>query len=88
MSPSKGFVLHHAGPYFSAVDLAEIARGLDEAERQRMAEGDTNSPEYLNFIQVISIASFKGVGYSDSNLITLGLDNHSLCVSGKCWFNF
>uniref|UniRef100_UPI003AB4092C ataxin-3-like n=1 Tax=Asterias amurensis TaxID=7602 RepID=UPI003AB4092C len=39
------------GPYFSAVDLADIGRDLDEAERATMAEGDINSPEYLRFIQ-------------------------------------
>ncbi|XP_038075539.1 ataxin-3-like [Patiria miniata] len=39
------------GPYFSAVDLADIGRELDEAERATMAEGDINSPEYLRFLQ-------------------------------------
>ncbi|XP_022095675.1 ataxin-3-like [Acanthaster planci] len=39
------------GPYFSAVDLADIGRELDEAERATMAEGDVNSPEYLRFLQ-------------------------------------
>ncbi|PIK58248.1 putative ataxin-3 [Apostichopus japonicus] len=39
------------GPYFSAVDLATIAHQLDESERQTMAEGDLDSPEYLQFLQ-------------------------------------
>lgn len=39
------------GPYFSAVDLATIAQQLDESERQTMAEGDLDSPEYLQFLQ-------------------------------------
>ena len=35
------------GPYYTAVDLAALARQLDEEERARMAEGaDTNDPEY------------------------------------------
>ena len=46
------FLACDEGAYFSAVDLASIAQSLDEDERQRMAEGDVNSPEYLNFIQV------------------------------------
>lgn len=43
------------GPYFSAVDLATIAHQLDESERQTMAEGDLDSPEYLQFLQVYPI---------------------------------
>lgn len=39
------------GPYFSAVDLAVIAQQLDEYERETMAEGDLDSPEYLSFLQ-------------------------------------
>ena len=35
------------GPYYTAVDLATLARQLDEEERMRMAEGgDPNDPEY------------------------------------------
>ncbi|XP_065064642.1 ataxin-3-like [Rhopilema esculentum] len=39
------------GQYYNAVDLAHFAKELDEAERERMSEGDTNSPEYLQFMQ-------------------------------------
>lgn len=28
------------GPYFTAVDLSEIAHGLDEEERQQMSENE------------------------------------------------
>lgn len=38
--------------YFSAVDLADIARQLDESERLQMAEAGTQSIEYQRFIQV------------------------------------
>ena len=40
------------GPLYTAVDLAEVAKQLDDAEKERMAEGDTNSAEFLNFMQV------------------------------------
>lgn len=43
----------HTGPYFTAIDLANFAQELDDAERERMAEGDTSSPEYLRFLQVL-----------------------------------
>ncbi|XP_032220195.2 ataxin-3 isoform X1 [Nematostella vectensis] len=39
------------GPYFTAVDLAAIAQHLDEEERRRMAEGDTESEEYRKFLE-------------------------------------
>jgi len=40
------------GPYFTPIDLANFARELDEAERERMAEGDTQSVEFLKYMQV------------------------------------
>ncbi|XP_074647980.1 ataxin-3-like isoform X2 [Tubulanus polymorphus] len=39
------------GHYFTAVDLAEIAQGLDERERQQMAEGGIDSDDYRQFLQ-------------------------------------
>ena len=45
------------GAYFTAVDLAEIARELDEDERRTMAEGGMQSHEYQQFLQV-SCSSF------------------------------
>ncbi|XP_065913940.1 ataxin-3-like isoform X2 [Dysidea avara] len=39
------------GPYFTPIDLANFARELDEAERERMAEGDTQSVEFLKYMQ-------------------------------------
>ena len=39
------------GPYYTAVDLADLAKQLDEAERQRMSEGnDPDSEEYRRFM--------------------------------------
>ncbi|XP_028409918.1 ataxin-3-like isoform X3 [Dendronephthya gigantea] len=38
------------GPYFTAVDLAQHAVALDEAERQMMEEGDVNSDDYVKFM--------------------------------------
>ena len=40
------------GPYFTAVDLANFARELDEDERMRMAEGGIESPQYLRCVQL------------------------------------
>ena len=39
------------GPYFTAVDLASFARNLDETERQQLAEGSTDSQEYIEFMK-------------------------------------
>lgn len=39
------------GPYFTAVELAEFARELDEAEKVRMAEGGFTS-EFYKFVEV------------------------------------
>lgn len=39
--------LSHTAPYFTAVDLANLAKELDEDERLRMAEGGVDSPQYL-----------------------------------------
>lgn len=39
------------GPYFTPIDLANFAQELDDAERERMAEGDTSSAEFLRFLQ-------------------------------------
>ena len=40
---------HLSGAYFTAVDLANFARELDEDERMRMAEGGIDSPQYLRY---------------------------------------
>jgi len=37
------------------VDLADIARQLDEDERERMAEGDVTSKDYQEFLKVLSL---------------------------------
>ena len=34
------------------MDLADIARQLDEDERDRMAEGDVTSKDYQEFLKV------------------------------------
>ncbi|KAJ3188784.1 Ataxin-3 [Gaertneriomyces sp. JEL0708] len=38
------------GPYFTAVDLADIARQLDDAERSAMAEGGMDREEFQKFV--------------------------------------
>ena len=46
-------LLYIAGPYLTAVDLADIATQLDEDERERMAEGDVTSQDYQEFLKVL-----------------------------------
>ena len=40
------------GSYFTAIDLAEHARRLDETERQTMAEAGVQTDEYQQFLKV------------------------------------
>lgn len=54
----KDLILYLLGPYFTAVDLADIARQLDEDERERMAEGDMTSKDYQEFLKVIIMIIF------------------------------
>lgn len=61
------------GSYFNAVDLATIAHELDEAERQRMAEGNTNSIEYINFLQEPS-TNMDDSGYFSIQVICKALE--------------
>lgn len=60
------------GTYYNAVDLAEIARELDEQERQAMAMGNINSPEYLEFLQQPS-SNFDDSGYFSVQVICKAL---------------
>lgn len=39
------------GPYFTVLELSEIAKGLDEQEQSVMAEAGTDSHEFLQFVQ-------------------------------------
>ena len=48
------FTRRLSGPYFTAVDLANFARELDEDERMRMAEGGLNSPQYLRYSVLVA----------------------------------
>eukprot|EP00051_Salpingoeca_urceolata_P011624 m.144425 g.144425 ORF g.144425 m.144425 type:complete len:253 (+) comp17193_c0_seq3:1147-1905(+) len=62
------------GPRFTAVDLADHARQLDDAERQRMAEGGTDSLEYLRFMQQPS------QNYDDSGFFSVSVISSALQV--------
>eukprot|EP00053_Salpingoeca_punica_P003975 m.46338 g.46338 ORF g.46338 m.46338 type:complete len:135 (-) comp12526_c0_seq4:553-957(-) len=42
------------GAYYTAVDLADLARTLDEREREQLAAGDYSSPAYLRSLQADS----------------------------------
>ena len=48
----KLYLILHTGPYFTVMNLADIARQLDEDERERMAEGDVTSQDYQEFLKV------------------------------------
>jgi len=61
------------GPFFTAVDLASIAQDLDEAERQRMAEGNTTSADYLNFMREPS-SNMDDSGYFSVQVICKALN--------------
>lgn len=39
------------GPYFDEVTLANIALGLDQKERELMAVGGVNNPDFLKYMQ-------------------------------------
>ena len=52
------------GPYFTAVDLANFARELDEDERMRMAEGGLDSPQYLRYSLIQWSLHFYAIPYS------------------------
>jgi ataxin-3 len=40
------------GPYFTEIDLMQIAREFDERERQVMLESGIDSKEYLKYMAV------------------------------------
>ncbi|XP_062599167.1 ataxin-3-like [Saccostrea cucullata] len=67
------------GQYFSAVDLADIARQLDESERLQMAEAGTQSIEYQRFIQQAS-SNFDDSGFFSIQVIVKALQVWGLNV--------
>ncbi|ODM90064.1 Ataxin-3, partial [Orchesella cincta] len=62
---------------FSAVDLSEIARQLDEKERQTMAERGTDTKEYREFIANPS-SNFDDSGYFSVQVLSEALGNMNL----------
>lgn len=61
------------GPYFTAVDLATIGKELDEAERQKMAEGDVTSDDYMKFMNQPS-SNMDDSGFFSIQVICRALD--------------
>eukprot|EP00039_Didymoeca_costata_P001692 m.54333 g.54333 ORF g.54333 m.54333 type:complete len:244 (-) comp10918_c0_seq2:49-780(-) len=61
------------GAYFSAVDLAELARSLDELERQRMAESGLDSKDYLAFMAADS-NNYDDSGFFSSQVLSKALE--------------
>ncbi|RUS80562.1 hypothetical protein EGW08_011702 [Elysia chlorotica] len=62
--------------YFSAVDLAQIGRRLDDTERERMAEGGIGTNEYQRFIEEPSS------NFDDSGFFSVQVINEALSVWG------
>ncbi|KAK3742742.1 hypothetical protein QZH41_018967 [Actinostola sp. cb2023] len=62
------------GPYFTPVELASLGQSLDDEERQRMAEGDTNSEEFQRFLQQPSS------NYDDSGFFSIQVMCRALSV--------
>lgn len=60
------------GPYFSAVDLSELAQRLDDDERLQMAENGIDSPEYRRFIEQPS-GNMDDTGYFSVQVISRAL---------------
>ncbi|XP_070577520.1 ataxin-3-like [Ptychodera flava] len=71
------------GEYFTAVELASLARELDEEEMKRMAEGGVTSPEYLKFLEQPSgnmdDSGFFSVQVISSALTVWGLELEPYC---------
>eukprot|EP00058_Branchiostoma_floridae_P024762 XP_002610252.1 hypothetical protein BRAFLDRAFT_126822 [Branchiostoma floridae] len=61
------------GEYFTAVDLASFAQQLDEAERERMAEGGTTTAEYQHFLQQPS-SNMDDSGFFSIQVISRALE--------------
>lgn len=60
------------GPYFTAVDLATIARTLDAEEREVMGQGGVDNPEFLRAFQHDSY-NMDDTGFFSVQVITAAL---------------
>ncbi|KAK0084280.1 hypothetical protein PV325_007324 [Microctonus aethiopoides] len=60
------------GPYFNAVDLANLAQQMDEEERIRMAESGIDSDEYRHFLEQPS-ENMDDSGYFSVQVISSAL---------------
>mmetsp|Transcript_20950 Transcript_20950/g.54482 ORF Transcript_20950/g.54482 Transcript_20950/m.54482 type:complete len:272 (+) Transcript_20950:105-920(+) len=67
------------GRYFTAVDLADIARQLDEEERLRMAEGGLESASYLAFMAAES-SNYDDSGFFSSQVIAQALKSFEVDI--------
>ncbi|XP_043461269.1 ataxin-3-like [Leptopilina heterotoma] len=61
------------GPYFNAVDLANLAHQMDEEERLRMAESGVDSEDYRQFLEQPS-GNVDDSGYFSVQVINSALD--------------
>ncbi|KAI8924872.1 Josephin-domain-containing protein [Entophlyctis helioformis] len=60
------------GPYFTAVDLSQLAMELDQQEASAMAEGGMDSAEYQRFMQAGS-SNFDDSGFFSVQVISRAL---------------
>ncbi|TPX33315.1 hypothetical protein SmJEL517_g03711 [Synchytrium microbalum] len=64
------------GPYYTAIDLADLARELDRLEAEAMGEGGTDTAEYATFMAAPSN------NYDDSGFFSLDCIRKALTVWG------
>ncbi|XP_048511548.1 ataxin-3-like isoform X3 [Athalia rosae] len=69
------------GPYFNAVDLANLAHQMDEEERIRMAESGIDSEEYRLFLESILFQQPSG-NMDDSGYFSVQVISSALKVWG------
>ena len=49
------FLFNHTGSYFNPIQLADIARRLDEVEKAHLTEGDIPTTQMLRVMEVRSV---------------------------------
>eukprot|EP00053_Salpingoeca_punica_P003974 m.46334 g.46334 ORF g.46334 m.46334 type:complete len:195 (-) comp12526_c0_seq3:288-872(-) len=67
------------GAYYTAVDLADLARTLDEREREQLAAGDYSSPAYLRSLQADS-QNMDDSGFFSVQVISEALRQWNLTI--------
>uniref|UniRef100_A0A6M2DMQ2 ubiquitinyl hydrolase 1 n=1 Tax=Xenopsylla cheopis TaxID=163159 RepID=A0A6M2DMQ2_XENCH len=71
------------GPYFSAIELSELANRLDDEEREQMAENGIDSDEYRQFLEQPS-NNLDDTGYFSVQVISKALSLWGLELVNYC----